>query len=141
METLTGVTKMKTGFDQAILDASNPDHRNYSRELADRIRAEKRMCVALVKACLDRGFAVSVNDGEEWVVKRSTDKATILAALFSTDEDQIVIRDASGARAGWFHLIYGNDGYDVVADYTANEVCENIWTYVLKPLSDKIEAA
>jgi len=132
---------MKTGFDEAIADATNPHHRNFSRELARRIKAEKRMCVALVTACLKRGFAVSVNDGEEWVVKRSIDKAEILAALFSTDEDTLVIRDAEGRKAGWFWLIYGNDGWDVVSDYSVNDNCDAIWNEVLSPLSDKIAMA
>ncbi|PWJ81528.1 hypothetical protein C7441_11060 [Pseudaminobacter salicylatoxidans] len=130
---------IKTGFDEAIADARNPDHRNYSPALAKRIGAERRLCRALVGACIERGYAVSVNDGEEWVVKRSTDKAQIMAALFSTDEDQIVIRDKDGTRAGWFQLIYGNDGWDVVSDFSANPVCEAIWEEVLRPLSEKIE--
>jgi len=132
---------MKTGFDQAILDATNPDQRNCCKALAKRIKAEKRMCVALVTACLTRGFTVSVCDGEEWVVVDSENKEDILCALFSTDEDVIVIRDTSGKKAGWFQLIYGNDGFDVVSDFSANDVCEAIWEEVLRPLSDKIEAA
>lgn len=129
----------KTGFDEAIANASNPDHQNYSRSLARRVTAEKRMCTALVKACLDRGYLVSVHDGEEWAVKKSTDKAVILAELFSTDQDEIVIRTTDGTRAGWFQLTYGNDGYDVVGDHTDNEVCNAIWNEVLSPLSNKIE--
>jgi len=132
---------MKTGFDQAILDATNPDHRNFCRDLAKRIRAEKRMCVALVTACLARGFTASVCNGEEWVVVDSESKAEILGALFSTDEDVIVIRDTSGKKAGWFRLIYGNDGHDVVSDFSANVTCEAIWNEVLSPLADKIEMA
>ncbi len=131
---------MKTGFDQAIKDARDPDHRNFSHTLARRIRAEKRMCVALVNACIDRGFSVSVFDGEEWTVKRSTDRERILMALFSTDQDLLKIHDAAGQSAGWFELVYGNDGHDVVSDFTANEVCSNIWDDVLRPLSDKLEA-
>lgn len=128
-----------TGFDSAIADATDPDHRNYSLPLAPRIRAEKRMCTALVDGCLKRGYAISVSDGEDWPVKRSTDKAEIMAALFSTDEDVIVIRDSEGNKAGWFQMIYGNDGWDVVSDYSANPVCEAIWNEVLSPLSDAIE--
>lgn len=130
---------IKTGFDEAIADARTPGHRNYSPELYFRIRAEKRMATALVTASIQRGFTVSVNDGGEWVVKRSTNKAEIMAALFSTDEDQIVIRDQDGNRSGWFQLIYGNDGHDVVSDYSDNAVCNAIWEEVLRPLSDKIE--
>lgn len=128
----------KTGFDKAIADARTPDHRHYSLDLCRRIRAEKRMATALVTACIQRGYTVSVNDGGDWVVKRSTDKAEIMAALFSTDEDQIVIRDKDGNRAGWFWLVYGNDGWDVVSDFSDNAVCNAIWQEVLSPLSDKI---
>jgi hypothetical protein len=109
------------------------------KALARRIRTEGKMCGALVQALLDRGATVSVNDGEEWVVKRSTDKATIIAALFSTDEDQLVARDAEGNRLGWFHLVYGNDGTDVLSDYSANDYCEAIWTEVIQPLADGID--
>jgi hypothetical protein len=128
---------MNTGFDSAIHAAEDRGE----RDLARRIKAEKRMCVALVTACLKRGFAISVSDGEDWPVKRSTDKAAILAALFSTDEDVIVIRARDGSKAGWFQLIYGNDGFDVVSDYSVTDACEAIWNEVVRPLSDKIEKA
>lgn len=131
--------KIKTGFDEAIANATNPDHRNYSPALARRIKAEKRMCTALVDACLKRGFVISVCDGEDWPVKRSNDKGEIMAALFSTDEDAIVIRKADGDKLGWFQLIYGNCGYDVISDYSANDICDAIWNEVLSPLADRIE--
>lgn len=132
-------TTIKTGFDQAIANASDYDHRNYSPALARRMKAERRMCTALVDGCLKRGYVISVSDGEDWPVRKSTDKAEIMAALASTDEDGIVIRNAAGDKLGWFQLIYGNDGWDVVADYSDNEICNAIWNEVLKPLSDKIE--
>lgn len=128
---------IKTGFDQAIIDAEDSGH----RDLARRIKAEKRMCTALVSACLKRGYEISVSDGEDWPVKRSNDKPAILAALFSTDEDVIVIRAKDGSKAGWFRLIYGNDGYDVISDYSVTDPCEAIWNEVIRPLSDKIEQA
>lgn len=140
----TGLDKFKfpparTGFDDAIDNATNPDHRNYSPSLARRIEAERRMCTALVDTCLKRGYVISVSDGEEWPVKRSTGKAVIMAALFSTDEDVIVIRNAEGDKLGWFQLIYGNDGYDVVSDYSDNDICNAIENEVISPLSEKIE--
>ncbi|MES0071892.1 hypothetical protein [Mesorhizobium sp. M0058] len=133
-------TTIKTGFDEAIANAANPDHRNYSPALARRMKAERRMCTALVDGCLKRGYVISVSDGEDYPVKKSTDKAEIMAALFSTDEDVIVIRNAAGDKLGWFQLIYGNDGWDVVSDYSANEICNAIWNEVISPLADKIEA-
>jgi len=123
-----------TGFDSAIHRAEDAGH----RDLAKRLKMERRICTALVGSCLRRGYLISVHDSEEWVVKKSTDKAEILAALASTDSDTIRIRDVLGMSAGSFELIYGNDGWDVVADYTDNEVCNAIWEQVIEPLSDKL---
>lgn len=111
--------------------------------LAKRIRIEGRIAAALVDAILSHsGMVISVNDDEngngDWVVKRSTDKAAIMAALFSTDGDLIVARDANGERLGWWSLIYGNDGFDVISDYWANDFCEAIWQE-LQPKIDQAE--
>lgn len=125
-----------TGFDKYIQRAQN----NGERDLARRISDERRMARALVNRALRGGNTISVNDGEEWVVKRSRDRAAIYAALFSTDQDQIRVHDKAGNSLGWFLLIYGNDGWDVVSDYSANEFCETIWRDTLRPLSDRIEA-
>lgn len=40
--------------------------------------------------------------------------------MFQTDEDFIYLYSQDGARCGWFRLIYGNDGWDVVNDYSTN---------------------
>jgi hypothetical protein len=108
------------------------------KRLAKRIRIEGRICAALVDALLAKDCTVSVNDGEEWVVKRSTDKGTIINALFSTDEDRIVARDADGTLRGSWYLVYGNDGYDVISDYSANDFADAIWEE-LRPVIDKAE--
>ncbi|WP_353645714.1 hypothetical protein [Mesorhizobium sp. WSM2239] len=124
-----------TGFDKYIAEATDP-------ALRKRIEIEKQMAEALVDTCLERGFVISVYDGEEWAIKRSGDKAAIMAELFATDDDQVVIRrKEDGRHLGWFHLVYGNCGYDVVSDHSDNEVCNEIWEKVLRPLSDKLEAA
>lgn len=131
---------MNTGFDTYIDNAQDPDHRNYSPALAKRLKAERRMALALVTECIKRGFLISVSDGGEWVVKRSTDKEAVMLSLASTDSDTILIRDTDGDKVlGRFWLIYGNDGYDVVSDYSDNEVCNDIWNKTVRPLADKIE--
>lgn len=73
---------------------------------------------------------ISVCDGEEWTVKRSRDRAVILAALATTDQDAIRVRDgATGASRGSFDLIWGNadDGSELIADHTDNEFCNRVW--------------
>lgn len=71
---------------------------------------ERRIATALVDGLLSAGYALSIDDGEEITVRDSTDRAAILAALGSTDQD--IIRSGSH----WVLLIWGN-GEDLVSDY------------------------
>ena len=111
-----------------------------STALAKRIRTEGRICAALIDAVLAKGATISINNGEEYSVKRSTDKTAIMAGMFETDSDTLLARDAEGERLGWWDLVYGNDGYDVISDYSANDFCEAIWEE-LKPTIEKAELA
>lgn len=80
---------------------------------------------ALVRWLLNRDLTVSVNDGEEWTVKRSADLQEILDALATTDSDQLRVRDRGGDSVGWFWLVWGNasDGSELIADCTDNALC------------------
>lgn len=90
-------------------------------------RKETLVLKRLIRAALRAGCVVSVNDGEEWTLKRSDDAKAIFGALRSTDGDMIRLRGArSGETVGNIWLVYGNDGWDVVADYTDNEAMETI---------------
>lgn len=81
---------------------------------------ERGVATRLVRAAIHAGYAVSVYDGEEYTVKRSRRERQILAALASTEEDWLVIRDSAGERLGSLRLIWGNDatGEELIADYT-----------------------
>jgi hypothetical protein len=108
-------------------------------EGARRMELERRMASALVKACIDRGFRVTVDNGEDKPVVMSTNYRKVMNALWQTDEEYVVLHDATGKRYGWFFLVYGNSGWDLVSDYTVNAVCEAIWNEVITPLADKME--
>ena len=69
---------------------------------------------------------------------RSTDRDQILGEMFATDLDQIVIRATDGTKLGWFLLIYGNSGFDVVSDHSANPICDEIWETVIEPLTEDL---
>ena len=88
--------------------------------LQTRIAVEHKIVRRVVKDAIKAGYTVSVFDGEEWTVKRSTEFKTINDALFSTDEDTLRIRDAEGKNLGVIQCIYGNDGFDVIADYSVS---------------------
>ena len=79
---------------------------------------EMQVARMLVNAALRDGYALSVNDGEEWTVNRSRNASEVLAALATTDGDYL--RLWKGERTlGWFMLVYGNadDGSELIADY------------------------
>ena len=93
-----------------------------------RIRHELAIATRLITDVIAQGGLISVNDGEETVLVRSNSLEAVLAAMFSTDEDYLyVTMPNSTKRAGGFQFIYGNDGWDVIADWSwSNEVkdCE-----------------
>lgn len=91
---------------------------------------EARAARKLVKAALAAGYMVSVNDGEEWTVKQSTNAREIIDALCTTGEDMLRLRDpADGATIGSFWLIYGNDpsGDELISDHSDNNVCDALY--------------
>jgi len=101
---------------------------------------ERAIARATIKALLDAQCTVCVYDGQETVVKMSRDPAAILGAMFSTDEDVLIARpmpESPVKSKQWVRFIYGNEGPDVINDYTVG------LEEVMKPiseLSDRIEA-
>ena len=41
--------------------------------------------------------------------------------LHACDEEGLIFHDAEGRRVGVVSLVYGNGGYDVIADHTVND--------------------
>jgi hypothetical protein len=87
---------------------------------------ERRIVDALVKAALAKGYSLSVFDGEE-DSKLSDDYSNIHNALYRTDEDHLNVYNSHLRHLATFRLIYGNDGWDVIADYSANWVAEDLY--------------
>lgn len=87
----------------------------------ERQRIERRIATAAAKGLIADGYRVAVFDGEEIVLPATDDVSAVLAAMFSTDEDHFfVYPDEGGQRVGWVQFVYGNDGWDVIADHTTN---------------------
>jgi hypothetical protein len=82
---------------------------------------EKRVITEAIDQLLAAGFSLGVNDGEETTLKHSVNKKHVLRALFTTDEDYLLVYlSITGRQIGWVRLVYGNDGWDVINDYTTN---------------------
>ncbi len=92
----------------------------------ERQRIERRIATAAAKGLIAAGYKIAVHDGEEIALRKTDDVRAIIGAMFSTDEDRFIvyhrpsIADAEWERIGWVRFIYGNDGWDVIADNTTN---------------------
>ena len=92
-----------------------------------RVDAERDIARKTIAALLAAGYSLSVNDGGETVLRQSKDEGAIFAAMFSTDEDFLFVHAADAPAKqrtrdsiGWVKFVYGDDGWDVLSDYTVN---------------------
>ena len=82
-----------------------------------RMGIEQKIIGRAVADILNKGYRISLYDGGEFTVKRSTDLNLILNATQTTDADMLKVYDTD-EYIGAIHLVYGNDGHDVIADYS-----------------------
>jgi hypothetical protein len=90
---------------------------------SQRINLERRIARQIVTDALAAGYSLNLNNGsdESELPSATTNKRKILAAMFQTDQEHLLVYNSSnGQRIGWFFFVYGNDGWDVVNDYTVN---------------------
>lgn len=85
----------------------------------------------LVKYALAQGYNISVWDGEEWQVSHSTGYQSIIDAIESVEEANIVIRVPEyGNRVAWALIIpFGLEDDETVADYGDNEFMQKWWSH------------
>jgi len=80
-----------------------------------RIAIERKIVTALIDRALAEGYELAVDDGDErhpW----TRDRAEVLDTIMNTDEDYLYMR--KDGACGWVFLVYGNAGYDVIANNT-----------------------
>lgn len=93
---------------------------------------EKRIIQRLIKDVLASGKRISVSlergfDIDEMLLGSTNPKA-ILAEVLAGDECLLFIQPPDGPTTedgqvvsdGWVYLVFGNDGFDVISDYTTN---------------------
>jgi hypothetical protein len=109
--------------------------------LETRIAVETRIARAIVKSAITKGYSVTIDNGGGWdgdfEVEKETNLTKAYKALRATDQDTIIFHKGPH-RVGAVMLIYGNDGWDVIADHSISyEVHE-----ILEPamaIADKFE--
>lgn len=113
-----------------------------SESVKMRQRVERMILRAVVRECLQKGYALNVyNGGDEMELPEpTTSLKTILDACMAADEDRLWVcrprkpedgppdyrkwdrrLETPGWRAvGWVLFVYGNSGWNVVSDHTVN---------------------
>jgi len=84
-----------------------------------RQQVECRIVKRIVRDALALGYAISVdNGGDDLAIEGSRDRDLILAELYETDTDVIILDGRGGGLPGGnILLVYGNDGYDAICDH------------------------
>jgi hypothetical protein len=88
--------------------------------VSTRKEMERAIVQQVVASALAAGYALSVNNGgDEPEISPTTDQKLVMDTLFATDDEHLLfIKD--GREVGWVYFVYGNDGWDVINDYTTN---------------------
>ena len=106
-------------------------------DIKKRQETERSIARRFIQDAIRSGCSIDVQDGEEVTLRASTDVEAILKAMFTTDEDRLYLcRD--GKYIGWVYFVYGNDGWDVINDYTVN--LEGIMAMGTNKLIDSLES-
>ena len=84
-----------------------------------RIALERKIVGMIIADALAQGYQVEANNGGDDPII-STNAETLLSEVMATDEASLAFW-AGDRCAGSVYLVYGNDGYDVIADHTDNK--------------------
>ena len=95
-------------------------------EIQERMVMERAVIRRACRDLIAEGYALRLWDGEAWATERTQDVDAIMAAVHATDEDTLYVYKASDkTSSGWakfsyLFLVYGNAGYEVIADHGTN---------------------
>lgn len=86
----------------------------------------RKAYLTLVKNALSKDLTISVWDGEEWQVKRSTSYQDIKDAIESVEVAEIRIRDKDKNVLAWAQIVPDLDPEETVADYTDSQLMADL---------------
>lgn len=105
-----------------------------------RQEVERKIVGQFVRDALAAGhrLAVSLENGYDIdeMVLGSRDEKQIMDEAFAGDDCHIFVQPADGptvedgrvVSVGWVRCVFGNDGWDVIGDYSANATVEALLT-------------
>jgi hypothetical protein len=84
-----------------------------------RKHVERLVIRTFLRDALTAGYAITVDNGEDFEIENSTNRRDILKALFTSDEDLLHVMKGP-KRVGWVRCVYGSGGWDVISDFSTN---------------------
>ena len=79
---------------------------------------ERFVVRGIVNRALDKGYLLTVFDGEEFPLLHSDDADEVMAELGHCDEEWLYVENGDRKKIGTIFLVYGNDPDEVVCDCT-----------------------
>lgn len=88
--------------------------------VVERQKIEKKIARKVLECLFAAGFEIVLNNGGDEDEKPEQNADDFLKEMFATDEERIYCYTTGESRkyAGFVWFVYGNDGYDVIADYS-----------------------
>ena len=98
--------------------------RDYAPSIRGIKAAERAICRKAIRALHAAGYTLRVDAGEGWETPRVAPGEgcdTLMRALFNLDEAWLcVFAPLANKHFAWVRFVFGNDGWDVISDYTTN---------------------
>ena len=88
----------------------------------NKTEAENLIMQAVISAFVNAGFVIQIDNGGEAdeLLGPFTDGTEIFNNMRQADEDVLRIYTEEGKLRGFVQFVYGNSGWDVIADYTTS---------------------
>lgn len=104
----------------------------------ERIKIEEQITRELLLTANDAGWGCigyDYGDGFE----SDTDYESIVSMCLNVDDLYLIFASPDKTKKAWVRLVYGNDGYDLVSDYTCTSGFEQLVMDKVNAYTEKIE--
>ena len=96
-----------------------------NRKVMARIRCERAVVREIARSATAAGYKIAIDNGEyDFACSMTKKLKTVMSAIMQTDSDNLYFygphSEANEGADGWVRCVYGNDGWDVISDYTVN---------------------
>jgi len=108
------------------------------KETTKKVLDLKRSDLNLIQYALDLDHFVQIDYGDGGEEKSKDFEKLKEEANAICDEYYIHIYNDEGKRLGWAFVVYGNEDYELVADYSANKFMDEWWASYQEKFGEEI---